>query len=45
LGPLVELASDLDSINIEMPKIRPVNNDNDLREITQKFTDGHTTHL
>jgi hypothetical protein len=45
LGLLIELASDLDSNNFEMPEIRPADNDSHLQEITCECTDGHLTHL
>jgi hypothetical protein len=45
LGLLVEIASYLDSNNFEMSGIRPVDNDNHLREKTHKYTDGHSTCL
>jgi hypothetical protein len=48
LGPLVELASDLDSYNIQVPGVKKfVDNDNHLQEITYGYgcIDGHPTHL
>jgi hypothetical protein len=44
LGPLVELASDLDSSNIEVPGVKTADN-NHLREITHGYIDGNPTCL
>jgi hypothetical protein len=45
LGLLVELTSDLDSYNIDVPRIKAADDDNYLWEITHRCIDGYPTHL
>lgn len=42
---LIELASDVASYNIEIPRIRRVDNDSHLQKATHKSVDGSPLHL